>query len=113
MLDASLTSRSHWQVVGGPQQFAMADWMVSRAYVQLNDPVLAIEYALVSLSHDQKEFPAWLKASIYEGLARAYRSAGNTPEFERYKGLAIDALSLETDPEDKGFIAGQIAGLSA
>ena len=91
----------------------MADWMVSRSYVQLNDPVSAIEYALVSLSHDQKEFPAWLKASIYEGLALAYRSAGNTPEFERYKGLAIDALSLETDPEDKGFIAGQIAGLSA
>ena len=49
MLDASLTSRRHWQLVGGPQQFAMADWMVSRAYVQLNDPVSAIEYAFVSL----------------------------------------------------------------
>ena len=113
MLEAALTSRNHWRLVGGPRQFAMSDWMVSRVYVLFNDPALAVEYALGSLVHDQQNFPAWLKASIYEGIARAHKCAGNDSEFERFLGLATSALSLETDPEDKQLILKQIEELSA
>ena len=112
MLEAALTSRKHWRLVGGPQQFAMSDWMVSRVYVLLNEPTLAVEYALSSLVHDQQNFPAWLKASVYEGVARAHKFTGNNSEFERFRGLAISALSLEPDLEDKQFILQQIQELS-
>ena len=112
MLEMALTSKTHWQLVGGPQEFAMSDWMVSRVYVLLKDPALAIEYALGSLVHDQEGFPTWLKASVFEGVARAHKYARNDSEFLRFRGLAVDALSLETDLEDKKFIMQQIQELS-
>jgi hypothetical protein len=111
MLQAALTSRHHWRLVGGETEFAISDWFMSRIYVAFNEPRLAIEFALSSLSHKQSDFPAWLKASLYEGTARAYKCANKISEFERYKKMATEALLLESDPEDAAHIASQIAEL--
>ena len=67
--------------------------------------------AISSLSHKQDGFPYWQKASLFEGLARAYKCANKLSEFEHYKKLALEALALESDPEDAKYIEGQISEL--
>lgn len=107
----ALTSRYHWQRVGGPQELAIADWMASRAYAAVGQPTLAIEYALASLNHGYEEFPAWLKASLNEGVARAFASSSNNKRRDEYVSLALAELAKETDSDDAEIIRGQIAEL--
>lgn len=111
MLQAALTSRHYWRLVGGAQEFAISDWLMSRIYVEFKEPRLAVEFAVSSLSHKQDGFPYWQKASLYEGMARAYKCANKLTEFEHYKKLALDTLALETDAEDAKYIADQISEL--
>jgi hypothetical protein len=95
-------------LVGEEKEFAIADWLMSRVYVQLSQPVLAVEFAIGALAHNQIDFPAWLKASLFEGAARAYKSEGNNAEFERYKALAYTELVNESGVEDFKIITNQI-----
>ena len=111
MLQAALTSRHHWRLVGGERQFAVSDWLMSRIYAAFNEPRLAVEFALSSISHKQEGFPHWLKASLKEGVARAYKCANKMHEFEHYKELALAELALESDPEEVKIIGEQIAEL--
>ncbi len=111
LLEAAFTSRHHWRLVGGEEQFAISDWLMSHIYVQFNEPRLAVEFALGSISHSQNGFPFWLKASLHEGVARAYKCAGKLVEFEHYKSLALQDLALESDLEDAQVIAAQIETL--
>jgi hypothetical protein len=111
MLQAALTSRHYWRLVGGEKEFAISDWFMSRIYVEFNEPRLAVEFAISSLSHKQDGFPYWQKASLFEGLARAYKCANKLSEFEHYKKLALEALALESDAEDAKYIEGQISEL--
>lgn len=111
LLEAAFTSRHHWRLVGGEQQFALSDWLMSRIYVQFNEPRLAVEFALGAISHKEEGFPAWLRASLKEGVARAYKCAGKHAEFEHYKTMAMQELALETDLEDVELISAQIAEL--
>jgi acyl-CoA reductase-like NAD-dependent aldehyde dehydrogenase len=108
MLQAALTSRHHWRLVGGERQFAVSDWLMSRIYATFNEPRLAVEFAISALSHNQKDFPIWLKASLYEGMARAYKCADEIEEYERYKALAITTLEAEPNQEDREIISSQI-----
>jgi hypothetical protein len=108
LLEAAFTSRHHWRLVGGDREFAVSDWLMSRIYVQFNEPRLAVEFALGAIAHNQSGFPAWLKASLDEGVARAYKCAGKISEFEHYRTLALSELALETDVEDVQVIAQQI-----
>lgn len=107
----ALTSRYHWQQVGGPKELAIADWMASRAYAAVGQPTLAIDYALASLNHGFEKFPAWLKASLNEGIARAYASAANNRQRDEYVALALAELNKEADADDAEIIRGQIADL--
>lgn len=107
----ALASRYHWQQVGGPQEFAIADWMASRAYAAVGQPDLALDYAFASLSHGFDTFPAWLKASLNEGIARAYASGSNKEARDEYVALALSDLNKEADAEDAELIRGQIAEL--
>ena len=109
LLQAAITSRRHWLLVGGEKEFAIADWLISRVYVQLSQPAPAIEFAIGALAHNQVNFPAWLKASLYEGAARAFKSDGNNKEFERYKALAHSELANESGAENFKIISDQIA----
>ena len=111
LLQAAITSRRHWLLVGGEKELAIADWLMSRVYVQLSQPVLAVEFAIAGLAHNQIDFPAWLKASLCEGAARAYKSTGNYAELERYKVLAHAELATESDLKDLEIIANQIGEL--
>lgn len=107
----ALTSRYHWQRVGGPQELAIADWMASRAYAAVGQPELAIDYALASLNHGFDQFPSWLKASLNEGIARAYASASDNRRRDEYVSRALAELAQETDADDAEIIRSQIAEL--
>jgi hypothetical protein len=107
----ALTSRYHWQQVGGGQQLAIADWMASRAYAAVGQPALAVEYAMASLKHGNEDFPSWLKASLNEGVARAYASAGDHQLRDKYVARALTELEKESAPEDAGLIRNQIEEL--
>lgn len=107
----ALASRYHWQQVGGAQQLAIADWMASRTYAAVGQPDLAINYATASMKYDDEAFPNWLKASLNEGFARAYSSAGDHHMRDKYVALALTELEKETDSEDAGLIRRQIEEL--
>lgn len=107
----ALTSRYHWQHAGGPRELAIADWMASRAFAAVGLPSTAIDFALTSLNHGYEEFPAWLKASLYEGVARAYASASDRSRRDEYVSLALAELDKESDAEDAELVRGQIAEL--
>jgi len=111
LLEAAFTSRYHWRLIGGEEEFAISDWLIGRIYAELNDPQNAVEFSQAAISHSQERFPHWLKASLNEGLARAYKNAGKMDQCERFKDLALQEVALETDKEDADAIAAQIATL--
>jgi hypothetical protein len=111
LLETALTSRRYWRLAGSEEEFAISDWLVSHVYALLNEPRLSVEFALGAIAHNQDGFPQWLKASLNEGVARAFKCAGDTSKFDHYKSLAIQELALEPDQEDVQFIAEQIASL--
>jgi len=109
LLTAAFTSRYHWRIVGGEMQGIVADWMVSRAAGETGSPDLAVRFGQTALADVQSgEHPAWLRASVLEGLARAYAAAGDRAIRDQYVDLAWAALDEETDPDDREVIAEQL-----
>ena len=115
LLTAAFTSRHHWHEIGGPEEKAIADWLVSRAAAATGHTIMALQFAAAALEHgdedDHTDYPAWLQASLLEGLARAHASAGNITERDNYIAQARALLVLETDAADAALIEAQIAEL--
>lgn len=109
LLELALASRHHWRVEGGAQQVAIADWMVSRCFAELGEPALAVRFATSALASQPRAAPAWLRASLLEGLARAHACAGDAAARDDAVAQAHAALDQETDPEDRAVIAAQLA----
>ena len=110
LLTAAFASRYHWQIVGGDTQTIIADWMVSRAAGETGDGNLSVRFAHLAqdvAEHSDQE--PWLKASILEGLARAYAAAGDKANRDDYLQQAQTMLEQEPDPENRAVIADQIA----
>ncbi len=111
LLGAALTSRYHWQEVGGDHERAIADWMVSRVCAAIGEPGLAMKFAQASLDYENRTFPAWLKASLQEGMARAAGAAGNNSQRDMYLASALKELEAEEDLEDADLIRDQLRDL--
>lgn len=115
LLTAAFASRHHWLAIGGPEEFAIADWLVSRAAAATGHSALALQFAESALTagdaDDDTEFPAWLLASLHEGVARAHAAAGNHAERDASIARARALLVLETDAADAALIEAQIAEL--
>ena len=110
LLTCAFTSRYHWFVVGDEQAKIVAEWMVSRAAAAVDEPDLAITFGRRSLALlGRADQPAWLRASVYEGLARAYASAGDEQRRGECLNRAKAELEAEIDPDDRDLIAAQIA----
>ncbi len=113
LLDVALASRHHWRHEGGAQQLAIADWMVSRCFAELGEPRLAVRFAIAALDEQPADAPAWLRASLLEGLARAHASAGDATARDDAIARAQAALDDELVPEDRAHIAAQLATVPA
>lgn len=111
LLTAAFTSRHHWLQIGGPEEFAIADWLVSRAAAATGHPSMALQFAEAALDSNGEEFPAWLQASLFEGMARAHHAAGDVPQRDHFIERARAVLVLESDAADAALIEAQIAEL--
>ncbi|HEY8081283.1 MAG TPA: hypothetical protein VIE15_04265 [Acidimicrobiales bacterium] len=109
LLEVAFASRHHWRAEGGDQQLAIADWMVARCFAELGDGRLAVRFALAALAAQPVDAPAWLRASLLEGLARAHAANGDGEARDDAVLLAEAALGEEPDDEERGVIAAQLA----
>lgn len=109
LLEVAFTSRHHWRAEGGPHQIAIADWMVARCFSTLGEGALALRFATAALDAAPGDAPAWLRASLLEGLARAHASNGDQAARDRAAARAALVLAEEPDAEDRALIADQIA----
>jgi hypothetical protein len=104
------TSRLLWEGIGDPQTIAVGDWMVARALSAVGAGPLAVSFAQSAVDlATEHDMPAWVQASVLEGLARAHAAAGNADERARYVALSGDLVSQIPDAEDRELIAGQLA----
>jgi hypothetical protein len=110
LLSAAFASRYHWVEEGGDEQLVVADWMVSRAAAAVGEGGLAVAFALRALAGAAAgTYPAWLRASVQEGAARAYAAAGVAGRRAEHLALARAALEQEPDPENRQVIEDQLA----
>jgi hypothetical protein len=72
---------------------------------------MALTFAWASLEHDGEGFPAWLQASLLEGLARALTSGGADEEATTVIRRARAILREEPDRDSIAVIEGQFAVL--
>jgi len=111
LLEVAFTSRHHWREVGGAQQVAIADWMVSRCFAELGEGPLALRFATAALDAGPDDAPAWLRASLLEGLARAHAAAGDQAGRDLAEARAREALATEPDQEDRAIVESQLDSL--
>jgi hypothetical protein len=112
LLTAAFTSRFHWIEVGGDEQLTTADWMVSRAAAAVGDGALAVRFARRAIARAiLSDLPAWLRASVHEGAARAYAVAGDADLRDSEISLAREWLGQEEDPENRAVIEEQLASV--
>jgi hypothetical protein len=112
LLTAAFTSKHHWLFAGGPQQWAISDWMVSRAAAATGHGDLAIEFAerAVKSSEGQTD---WMMASAAEGMARAYAAVGDTARRDEWVKRAGELVDAIEEDEDRRIIAEQLASVPA
>ena len=111
LLALAMTSRYHWGFAGSAREAAVADWMVSRCCAAVGAGELAVSYADAALGRADESTPAWLRASLHEGRARAAAAVHDDAGRERHVGLARAELARETDAEDRAVIEEQLADL--
>jgi hypothetical protein len=72
-----------------------------------------VRFALSALAAQPPDAPAWLRASLLEGLARAHASAGDAIARDDALVRAHAALADEADPDDRALIAEQLSTVPA
>lgn len=110
LVTCSFAARHYWLDVGGPEQWTISDWMVSRAAGALGHGALSLWFAQRANDAAHAEgIPDWLVASTAEGLARAYFQAGDIDEGEAWAATAARLVGEIDDDEERTLIAGQLA----
>jgi len=112
MLAAAFASRYLWESVGGDEQRAVGDWQIAHVASRLGYTDLALSRAARALERvEQNGWTDWRLASCYEGMARAYASAGDVAEYEHWQALAKQVIKTIEDDEDRELIASQLASI--
>ncbi len=112
LLTLAFTSRYHWSFAGGPEQWTVSDWMVSRAAADIGEGSLSLVFALRANSAVREfDAPDWLVASTAEGLARAYAALGDEDARDEWVNNAEYLVEAIADDEDRDLIAGQLASV--
>lgn len=109
LLSLAFTSRYHWLKAGGAMQWAIADWMVSRCAAAVGEGSLSMNFALSALAGVADDSPAWLRASIHEGMARACVAIGDLEGKVQHIAQARKILTTEQSQEDRELIESQLA----
>lgn len=112
LIEQAILSRSAWFESGQAQQLAIADWMVSRAYAAAGNGQQALIEAEKSLAKVSEDFPFWLQASLFEGLARAQLTCGLVELAQLSATECRNLLTLEPVEENSELITSQLAELN-
>jgi hypothetical protein len=107
MIHAAHGSYFHWSKVGTAVNLQRGEWLVSHVYAVLNRPEPALHHAklCMELTKENKLIDFDL-AYAYEGMARAYASAGEKSESQEYIKLAKEAGEKIKNKEDKDIFFG-------
>jgi hypothetical protein len=110
MLNLAHAALYHWEKVGGPRQVAVSQWQVSRAYVEVGFPNLAIQLAQSCLDLCTSNGLIEIAHTANEGLARAYAANGEYRKAQKHIAKARSQLGgLILTSEDRKIYADQIA----
>jgi len=110
MLNFAHTSMYHWRLVGSPRQIAIGEWQLSRAYVEVGFPKLAIQLAKSCLDRCTANDLSDIVHSANEGLARAYAANGEYRKAQKRISLAKSQLGkLKLTAEDRKVYGDQIS----
>jgi tetratricopeptide (TPR) repeat protein len=110
MLNLSHSSLYHWQVAGTQRNIAISEWQLSRAYVAVGSPRLAILLAKSCLARCAANDLSDIIHSANEGLARAYAADGDYRKAQKHLSKARSQLrELKLPSEDRKVYGDQIA----
>ena len=113
LIDAAHASRYLWRTVGGPEQAAIGEWMISRAYAVTGHGESAVRHAsrADAIVEAHPDLPHWLRASVSEGMARALLAAGDATQGALWRDRAVTECAAIPDPDDRALIEEQVASL--
>ena len=100
MLNLVHASRYHWGLVGTATNLAVGDWQISRAYADLGQPQLALQFAESCLETCQKNGLEDIMHTASEAMARAYAVAKDYTRARKYLSTArkqLDELTLSKE----------------
>jgi len=110
MLNLAHSSLYHWEKVGSPRQIAVSEWQVSRAYVEVGFPKLAILLAKSCLDRCTANGLSEIIHTANEGLARAYAANGDYRKAQKHISKAKSQLGkLKLTSEDRKVYGDQIS----
>ena len=111
MIHAAHASRWHWGKVGGPEQWAIGDWLCSRVYAVLGRGDQALYHAQRCLAVcEEFEVVSFVPASAHEALARAHAVRGDMEAARAERTLSYGA-AIDLDDDDRGVIEADLATL--
>lgn len=110
MIHAAHASRHHWGVVGGPKEWSIGEWQISRVYADLNRPEPAIYHARRAIQWaEEPDVAPFFLAYGYEALARAYSVAGDIDAALKYVAQSVEITEKITGPDDRKQLLGDLA----
>lgn len=105
-------SRLHWDNVGDDQNRAIGEWQVARVYCTLGRSEPALFHARRCVDYATRTgVVEWVRASAYEGLARAQAVAGDLDAARDARDQALVLLEAVTDAEDRAVVAADVETL--
>lgn len=103
----AFASLYHWSQIGTVQNVAIGEWFLARMYATFGSITECLRHAKVALDlAESHEVPDWLKASAYEGYARALALA-KAPEADMWRHKTMKAIAEIADQEDRDLIQSQ------
>jgi hypothetical protein len=112
LLTTAFASRFHWGHAGGPQEWIIGDWMISRAAAAVGQGQLAVWFATrADGATHVTPVPDWLQASTAEGVARAYAASGDESRRNLWIEKSQTLIDAIADAEDRELIASQLASI--
>ena len=85
--------------------------MVSRCFAELGDGPLAVRFATAALAAEPDDAPMWMRASLLEGLARAYAANGDKRGRDEAAERAAELLADEPSKKNRELIEEQLASV--
>lgn len=112
LIHCTHASRWHWGRAGGPQEWAVGEWLCSRAYAVLGraEPALVHAQRCVDLCAEHA-LDGFVVASAHEALARAHAVAGDLDAARIERDIAAGLAAALDDLEDRAVVEGDLASL--